>query len=461
MNDPDLGLLFSPLERQRIMSSQRLKTTLSLFTTILVMLLTSLNYIFATRALDKLGESVRSDLEQKALRGPSDFLQKSDVAIVTGDPTIVRDQLTRYERDPDIAGIIVTDGSGATLASYGMVPSQVHSMFSGKANQLTETSDYFMSWSVARIGSHDVAKAAFVVSTGRLAVTRAARRQIVLVTILGCLAALALSFGFVELYLGPLVKLSEDALARLEITTASALEASMMKSEFVANMSHELRSPLNSVISFAGLLAEELEDRGLHECLPDVNKIITAGRHLTRIVGEVLDFSKIEAGRIELERERFSVRDAIREVVQVAEPFAAKNHNHLNFLDDEQEYMLTSDPQKFRQSLLNLLSNACKFTHDGEVTVCLQTVSGDHPSYRIDVQDTGIGIEPSQMKRLFQPFVQLDGSPGRKYGGTGLGLVISQRFCHMMGGQLTVQSVAGRGSTFSIVLPVKPPKEAK
>lgn len=238
----------------------------------------------------------------------------------------------------------------------------------------------------------------------------------------------------------------------------AAEAANKAKSAFLANMTHELRTPLNSVINFAELLGEELEDRDVPELLPDIRKITAAGRHLLGIVSEVLDFSKIEAGRMELQPERFSIREVLSEVAQTAEPLAAKNRNRLRIEAGDADGRVENDMQKFRQSLLNLVSNACKFTREGEVTIRMEAEPGAAAAvYRVEVCDTGIGIEPQQLERLFQPFTQVDASAGRKFGGTGLGLAITRRFCQMMGGELEVQSEAGRGSTFTMRIPAAPP----
>jgi signal transduction histidine kinase len=445
-------------EQKRILSSQRLKAILALFTTSLVIALSGINYISTTSALDRLGATVGNDLRQKALRHPSDFLQNAEVAVVTADPAAIRDEMKRYANDPDIAYVVVADGAGAVLASHGTPPAHRERLFGGQPNRLIEMPGAFASWTAAQVGSRILYKAAFVISTARLDANQSVRGRIVALTGIACIVALGLSFAFVRFYLLPLVELTEDAFERLESTTAAAIEASRLKSEFVANMSHELRTPLNSVINFAGLLGEDLEEEGLTHFLPDISKIITAGNHLLKIVGEILDFSKIEAGRAELQPESFSIREVTREVVQVAEPLAAKNSNRLHVTDESGESFVCNDVQKFRQSLLNLVSNACKFTHDGEIAIELrQQEWRNRAAYRIDVRDTGIGIEAAQLRRLFQPFTQADGSAARKYGGTGLGLVISQRFCRMMGGDLKVESEPGKGSTFSILLPAETP----
>lgn len=251
------------------------------------------------------------------------------------------------------------------------------------------------------------------------------------------------------------IKRTERELIR---SKEAAEAANVAKSAFLANMTHELRTPLNAVINFAQLLEEELEDRQIDELLPDVQKITTAGKHLLGLVGEVLDLSKIEAGRMEVRREPFSVEQVLREVVQTAGPLADKNGNRLEIVPGDRVGIIEADEQKFRQSLLNLVSNACKFTQSGHVTVQVsQGGEGGSEICRIRVKDTGIGIHEKDLARLFRPFEQVDASAGRRYGGTGLGLAISRRFCQMMGGNLEVESQLGKGSTFTMSIPTRNP----
>ena len=229
-------------------------------------------------------------------------------------------------------------------------------------------------------------------------------------------------------------------------------EASQHKSQFLANMSHELRTPLNAIIGVSEMLREDAE--ALKQDTEPLDRVLGAGRHLLALINDILDLSKIEAGRMELQLEDFALAPLIDNVVKTIEPLAAKNENRVAVSCDATIGRLHGDQMRLRQALLNLMSNANKFTERGTIAVdARQVQENDRGSITIAVADTGIGMTAEQMGKLFQEFSQADASTTRKYGGTGLGLAISKRFCQMMGGDITVESEVGRGSTFTIRLP--------
>jgi len=249
--------------------------------------------------------------------------------------------------------------------------------------------------------------------------------------------------------------------ARLYTSAQEAREAaeaaSRAKSTFLANMSHELRTPLNAIIGYSEMLAEDFEgEEGLEGFVPDLQKIRAAGKHLLSLINDVLDLSKIEAGKMELYLETFEVSRLIEDVVSTVQPLVEKNANTLEFHRADDLGTMHADLTKVRQSLFNLLSNASKFTEQGTITldVVRETVDGtDWVTFR--VSDTGIGMTPEQIEKLFQAFSQAEASTARKYGGTGLGLAVTRRFCQMMGGDISVESELGVGSTFTIRLPAE------
>ncbi|MEG4288182.1 PAS domain S-box protein [Microcoleus sp. C2C3] len=267
----------------------------------------------------------------------------------------------------------------------------------------------------------------------------------------------------------------------LQLALEAAEAASTAKSAFLANMSHELRTPLNAIIGYSEMLQEETEELGYDELLPDLDKIRTSGRHLLSLINDILDISKIEAGRMDLYLETFDIATLIEEVASTAAPLIEKNGNTLKLHQISNMGTMHGDVTKVQQILLNLLSNAAKFTKNGTITLTAsrEKIAGHSSEAReenssepaadsqssiaskeflvVNCTDTGIGMNPEQLQHIFQPFTQADASTTRKYGGTGLGLAISQRFCLMMGGNISVKSQEGVGSTFTIRLPVSPP----
>jgi CheY-like chemotaxis protein len=219
-------------------------------------------------------------------------------------------------------------------------------------------------------------------------------------------------------------------------------------------MSHELRTPLNAIIGYSEMLEEEAQERGLEDLAPDLAKIHAAGKHLLALINDVLDLSKIEAGKMELFLEDFDVRALVQDVEATIRPLVEKNHNLLEVRCPSDIGTLHADLTRVRQILFNLMSNAAKFTQHGRVGLEVYPLRlGNEGWIEFAVADTGIGLTPEQQRRLFQSFSQADPSTSRRYGGTGLGLIISRRFAQMMGGDIQLQSEFGRGSVFTVRLP--------
>jgi len=250
----------------------------------------------------------------------------------------------------------------------------------------------------------------------------------------------------------------EVANQELASAKTAAEAANRAKSEFLANMSHELRTPLNAIIGYTEMLIDEARDCGAAGLVPDLEKVRAAGRHLLGLISDILDLSKIEAGKMDVHIEQFDVAALVADVATVIEPLASRRANRFEVQCAEDLGTMQSDVVKVRQALLNLLSNACKFTERGDVLLAVErrySADGDMVVFR--VTDTGIGMTPEQMARLFRPFTQADASSTRKYGGTGLGLAITRHFCRMLGGDVVMESTAGRGSTFTVTLPAGGP----
>ena len=231
--------------------------------------------------------------------------------------------------------------------------------------------------------------------------------------------------------------------------------AGQHKSQFLANMSHELRTPLNAIIGYSEILQEDVADLGQDALVPDLKKIEGAGRHLLGLINDILDLSKIEAGRMDVFFEDVELVPLLEEVRALIVPLAEKNGNTLELRLAEDLGSIRTDRTKLKQSLLNILSNGSKFTENGRLTVAAERFESDRQMVRFAVSDTGIGMTEEQLGRLFQAFSQAETSTAKKYGGTGLGLAISRRFCQLLGGDITVTSRPGEGSTFTIVLPAR------
>jgi signal transduction histidine kinase len=246
----------------------------------------------------------------------------------------------------------------------------------------------------------------------------------------------------------------EDRQRQMEVLMENAEGANRAKSKFLAHMSHELRTPMNAIIGYSELLSEEAEDAGNRAMIPDLNRIRGAGKHLLSLINDILDLSKIEAGKMDLDLEEFEIRGLVNEVISMMQPLAAKNFNRLETSIAPDVASMYADTMKVRQILTNLMSNACKFTTSGVIAVEVARELTEGPEMIVfRVRDSGIGMTPPQLAKVFDAFTQADGSTTRKYGGTGLGLTITRSFCHMMGGEVTLESELGVGTTFIARLP--------
>jgi len=237
----------------------------------------------------------------------------------------------------------------------------------------------------------------------------------------------------------------------LEKAKNTADEANSAKSQFLANMSHELRTPLNAVIGLTEMLKEDAEDDENTEYLEPLDRIHNASKHLLSLINDVLDLSKIEAGKIEIYLEAFNFSDLIQDIINTSETLATKNNNRLTVHFEDEVNVIKSDQTRIKQIIYNLVSNACKFTENGTVTLKINLVTAitNQPMIEIEVADTGIGMSEEQLQRLFQSFSQADSSTTRKYGGTGLGLTISRLLARMLGGDVTVSSELNKGTVFT------------
>ncbi len=238
----------------------------------------------------------------------------------------------------------------------------------------------------------------------------------------------------------------------LEIAMDKAQSANKAKSDFLAKMSHELRTPLNAIIGYSEMLIEEAEDDGLDIYAEDLTKINSSGEHLLTLINDILDLSKIEAGKMDLHIEKFQFSDILKQIEATAKPLVEKNNNKFIINDKVKDIELKNDQTKLRQIIFNMLSNAAKFTKEGKITMLIENVGSK--SLKFDIVDTGIGMNDEQLKNVFEEFTQAESSTSKDYGGTGLGLPISKKMTEMMGGRIDAVSEVGKGTTFSITIPI-------
>lgn len=266
--------------------------------------------------------------------------------------------------------------------------------------------------------------------------------------------------GQIVRWFGTCTDIDDQKRTEAELATAkqTAEEANQAKSQFLASMSHELRTPLNAIIGYSEMLQEEVEELQAGELSQDLTKIHNAGKHLLALISDILDLSKIEAGKMDLYLEEFDLAEVVADVLNTVEPLVGQNGNVLQRHVPDGMGRMSSDVTKLRQSLFNLLSNSCKFTHDGQITLEASVLPRDEGAeesewIRLQVTDTGIGIPPEKLRHIFDPFTQVLGNEVSSAAGTGLGLTLTKNFCDLLGGSISVESEVGRGSQFTITLP--------
>ena len=245
----------------------------------------------------------------------------------------------------------------------------------------------------------------------------------------------------------------EEKNTELQVSQKAAETANEAKSTFLANMSHELRTPLNAIIGYSEMLMEDAEDEN-EDFIPDLDKINNSGKHLLGLINDILDLSKVESGKMELYIEEFDLKKVIDEIESTIKPLVEKNNNELKIDYNSDLKTMTADVTKIRQILLNLLSNSSKFTKEGTITISVTDSKDQDQSIDFTIADTGIGMTPEQVDKVFKPFTQADEKTTRKFGGTGLGLTITKMFAEMMGGDIDLSSEEGKGTTFIVTIPI-------
>ena len=399
--------------------------------------------------------AVRADLEWKAKRGVAELAHSAQHGMVLADEREIRSSFKDYELDTDFLAIVVTDTTGKVLAEYGKRPGESTSVFQRPARHVEQRAGYFACWAESNLGGKPAGRVAVFVSTARIEAGKQLRDEILWTAAIGCGLGLLASLLFVNLYVGPLIRITENAFSRLEQTTLAAIEAVRLKSEFLANMSHEIRTPMNGVLGMLELLRGTSLDAKQRRY---TDTLSTSANGLMTVLNDILDFSKIEAGKVDLRPSLCRPRALLEEV---AELFAAraelKQIELLCHVQADVPAQVEVDCDRLRQVVTNLVGNAIKFTDVGEVVMraAVTQLRGDECLLELTVMDTGIGIDAAHQALLFEAFSQVDGSSTRRYGGTGLGLAISKKLVELMGGELGVRSEPGRGSQFFVRIPVR------
>jgi len=449
--------LLSVEERARILSAARLKFTLTVFVVAVVLALSGMIFAGVTRIFDWLTPSIRQDLEHKTRRGAVELAQTAQLGIVVDDPRMIATAVSDYTKDSDVVGLYVLDARGKKLFAQGQFnDSHLTQLFRRARARTHQIDDLYAAWMPSEIEGAEVGRVAVLVSRARLEAGFQLRSEILLVSASGCLFALLACLLFVNMYIGPILRVTGEALVRLERTTEAALAAARLKSQFLANMSHEIRTPMNGIIGVLDLLNRTpLNAKQLRYA----QTIESSARGLLTIINDVLDFSKLEAGKYELVIDDFDVGQLVQEVAELLSPKAhAKQLELVVRIEPQVPQAVRGDLDRVKQVLMNLVGNAIKFTEQGhvELRVAVDSTTSDGAKLRFSVADTGPGIRAHDQTQLFGMFSQVDGSSTRKYGGTGLGLAISKRLAEAMGGEVGLESEYGKGSQFWFTIQSQP-----
>lgn len=454
-NSSNESALVSSSEQQRLGSLRRLQVAFMAFVGLLLVALWALVFLLVSHIFSYLSPAIQADLEWKAQRGAAELARTAEIGIALRDVSLIDGSLRPYLDDKDILSVVVTEANGEVIASHGRPPEPAAKLFSSRQNLLRRENGYFTSWAQAEIEGGVIGKVAVTVSTARIHAGTQLQRQIVLGFGLGALLALGVTFVFVSLYVGPILRVTRAAFKRLEETTHAALAAVRVKSEFIANISHEIRTPMNGVLGMLELLHRtELSAKQAKH----LGTLQSSAQALMAVLDDVLDFAKIEAGKLKVRSDRCDPRALVNEVVELFQARSElKGLSLSSSIADDVPWRVHLDKDRIRQILSNFVGNAVKFTETGSVTLHLGVVAvNDHDcQLKFEVRDTGPGIPQDAISYLFEAFSQVDGSVTRKQGGTGLGLAICRKLAVLLGGTVGVESELGKGSCFWVQVPTE------
>ena len=442
-------------QTRKVLSSLRVKVAFMLFVSALLIGLCGLIFSLVSHIFDTMTPAIRADLQWKATRGAAELAQSAQHGIMLADERELTRAFKDYGLDTDILAIVVTDMTGKPLARYGAPPADLDALFGRPARGIQQQATYLASWAESTSEGSPVGRVAVLVSTARILAGSRLKTEMMWLAGSGCVLGLLVSLIFMNFYVGPLIRMTENAFVRLERTTRAAIEAVRLKSEFLANMSHEIRTPMNGVLGMLELLRSTTLDAKQRRY---TDTLSTSADGLMTVLNDILDFSKIEAGKVELRPCPCQPRALLEEV---AELFAAraelKQIELLCHVHPDVPTHVEVDGDRLRQVVTNFVGNAIKFTNVGEVLMKATVTQhrDEECLLEVTVVDTGIGIDAAQQCLLFEAFSQVDGSSTRRFGGTGLGLAISKKLALLLGGELGVRSELGKGSQFFLRIPVR------
>jgi signal transduction histidine kinase/CheY-like chemotaxis protein/HPt (histidine-containing phosphotransfer) domain-containing protein len=447
----EMGLEVDPRDR-KAMSGLRIQIAFTAFVALIIATLTALVFGFVSHIFATLTPSIRSDLERKALRGSAEIAHAADLGIAVRDREQILRSLRGYEQEADVLAIVATDADEQVIFQHGKTPGALRQLLSGVPDALRVGSDYVSAWTPSTIEGTVVGKVMVAVSTARLRAGSELEHRILKGAVIGGVFALGATLLFISFYVRPLLGVTERAFARLRQTTLAALEASRVKSEFLANMSHEIRTPMNGVLGMVELLAGTALDPKQRRYVDTIER---SAHGLMTVLNDILDFSKIEAGKMKIALQPTVVRQVLDEVTTLFSGSARSKQIEVRAeVEESVPEVLELDPDRLRQIVSNLVGNGVKFTERGHVVVRAKLETG-RKRVCFEVQDTGVGIPAEVLPKLFEAFVQADGSLTRRHGGTGLGLTICRQLVALMGGEIGVRSEPGVGSTFWFSLPAR------